>query len=167
MFTIRRDNNTSKGVSLRERGDTIVEVLIAIAVVSLILGGAYVTTNKSLLATRAAEERGNALKLAESQVEQLKGLAKLDPNSIFGAGTPMPFCIRTDASSPSGIGTPISANNNDCKVNVAGAHDGIEPIFRLSITRGSDGNTFTVTNTWSSVNGDVDDQVRLIYRVYE
>lgn len=164
MFTIRRDNT---GKSVRERGDTIVEVLIAIAVVSLVLGGAYVTTNKSLLATRAAEERGNALKLAESQVEQLKGLAKVDPNAIFGAGTPMPFCIPFTSSGPSGIAAPISADNNNCKVNAAGAHDDIEPIFRISITRGSDGNTFTVTNTWSSVNGDVDDHVRLIYRVYE
>lgn len=158
MFTIRRDNT---GKSLRERGDTIVEVLIAIAVVSLILGGAYVTTNRSLLATRAAEERGNALKLAESQVEQLKGLAKTDPDAIFGGGTPMPFCVSATT------GALIAADNNDCKVNAAGAHDGIEPIFNLSISRGSDGNTFTVTNRWASVRGDTDDQVRLIYRIYE
>ena len=70
----------------RQRGDTLVEVLIAIAVVSLILGGAYVTTNRSLYATRAAQERGNALKLAESQIEQLKGIVASNPTAVFGGG---------------------------------------------------------------------------------
>ena len=52
--------------ALSERGDTLVEVLIAIAVVSLILGGAFVTTNKNLQATREAQERGNAQKREHS-----------------------------------------------------------------------------------------------------
>lgn len=146
---------------LRQRGDTIVEVLIAIAVVSMILGGAYVTTHRSLLATRAAEERGNALKLAESQVEQLKGLAKSDPDLIFGAGTPMPFCI------PTSTGTPVTASSANCQVNAAGAATTVQPIYSLSISRGSDGNTFTVTNTWTNAAGKITDSLRLIYRVYE
>ncbi|HZM64663.1 MAG TPA: hypothetical protein VFB59_06010 [Candidatus Saccharimonadales bacterium] len=148
---------------LRERGDTIVEVLIAISVVSLILGGAYVTTNRSLLATRAAEERGNALKLAESQVEQLKGLAKTDPNSIFGASTPMPFCISK------ATGKPILATNPDCAVNAAGDASSTQPVYTISINRGSapDDNTFTVTNSWTDASGRITDNLRLIYRVYQ
>ena len=59
---------------LTERGDTIVEVLIAISVMSLLIGGAFVLTNRSLQGTRAAQERLNALKLVESQLEQLKKL---------------------------------------------------------------------------------------------
>jgi prepilin-type N-terminal cleavage/methylation domain-containing protein len=145
----------------RERGDTIVEVLIAIAIVSLILGGAYATTNRSVQTTRAAEERGNALKLAESQVEQLKGLAKSNPSSIFGGATPLPFCIATST------GLPVAASNNACHVNAAGAPTTAQPIFNLSISRASDGNTFTVTNQWIDVSGRITDQLRMIYRVYE
>lgn len=145
----------------RERGDTIVEVLIAISVVSLILGGAYVTTNRSLIATRAAEERGNALKLAESQLEQLKGLAKSDPNSIFGAATPMPFCVS------SVTGAPISSSNAACKVNAGGSPTTTQPVYSMSIARASDGNTFTVTNQWTDASGRITDSLRLIYRVYE
>lgn len=146
----------------RETGDTIVEVLIAIAVVSLILGGAYVTTNRSLLATRAAEERGNALKLAESQVEQLKGIANSSlADTIFGTGTPMPFCI-------SGVsGAVVAVANPDCVVNASGTPTNIEPKYNLSVERGPDGNTFTVTNEWETASGDVTDSLRLIYRVYE
>jgi len=145
----------------REQGDTIVEVLIAISVVSLILGGAYVTTNRSLIATRAAEERGNALKLAESQVEQLKGLAKSNPSSIFDSGTPMPFCIN------SSTGLPIASTNAACKVSAAGSPTTTQPVYSLSISRASDGNTFTVTNDWTDVSGRISDSLRLIYRVYE
>lgn len=57
---------------LKNTGDTIVEVLIAMAVVSLVLAGAYTSTRKSANATRTAQEQGEALKLAESQVEQIK-----------------------------------------------------------------------------------------------
>jgi Tfp pilus assembly protein PilV len=54
-----------------QTGDTIVEVLLSIAVLSSVLGGAFVSANHSLKSTRAAQERGEALKLVESQVEQL------------------------------------------------------------------------------------------------
>lgn len=145
----------------RQRGDTIVEVLIAIAVVSLILGGAYVTTNRSLQATRAAEERGNALKLAESQVEQLKGLAKSNPEAIFGSATPLPFCISPNT------GQPVAASNADCRLGASGTPTSTQPVFNLSVNRASDGNTFTVTNQWADVSGRITDNVRLIYRVYE
>lgn len=146
----------------REKGDTIVEVLIAISVVSMVLGGAYVTTNRSLLATRAAEERGNALKLAESQIEQLKGIANSNQaDTIFGSGTPMPFCI-------SGVsGAVVSATNPDCKVNAGGQPNTTQPVYSLSIVRGSDNNTFTVTNQWADASGKITDSLRLIYRVYE
>lgn len=144
-----------------ERGDTLVEVLIAIAVVSLVLGGAYVTTNRSLIATRAAEERGNALKLAESQVEQLKGLAKTNPDAIFGSATPMPFCISSTT------GVPIIATNAGCQVGASGEPTTTQPVYSLSVNRGSDGNTFTVTNQWIDASGRITDSLRLIYRVYE
>lgn len=147
--------------NFKERGDTIVEVLIAIAVISLVLGGAYVTTNRSLIATRAAEERGNALKLTESQVEQLKGLAKTNPDAIFGSGTPMPFCIPPTTS------LPVIATSAECKLGASGTPTTVQPVYSLSINRASDGNTFTVTNQWVDASGRITDSLRLIYRVYE
>lgn len=156
-----------KAKGMRERGDTIVEVLIAISVVSLILGGAYVTTNRSLIATRSAEERGNALKLAESQIEQVKGLAKTDPTSIFGAGTPMPFCVSSSTGKPVLAKTPGGEPTTDCKLSASGTPTSTQPVYSLSIQRGADGNTFTVTNDWVDASGRITDSLRLIYRVYE
>ncbi|MGH7157761.1 MAG: type IV pilus modification PilV family protein [Candidatus Saccharimonadales bacterium] len=151
----------------KERGDTIVEVLISISVVSLVLGGAYVTTNRSLLATRAAEERGNSLKLAESQVEQLKGLAKSDPEVIFGSGTPMPFCISSSTGQPVLAESVSGEATADCKLNASGVPTTTQPIYNVSVQRASDGNTFTVTNEWVDASGRITDNLRLIYRVYE
>lgn len=145
--------------SVRQRGDTMVEVLIAIAVVSLILGGAYVTTNKSLQATRAAQERSTALKLAEAQMERLKGLAESNPASLFGPPAPPdPFCIAAD-------NTLRLATHDDCAVNNTGAPTDTEPIYHISIER--TGNTFSLTETWTNVSGQVEDSLQLSYRVYE
>ncbi len=148
------------GKDLRERGDTIVEVLVAIAVVSLVLGGAYVTTNRSLLATRDAEERSVALKLTESQLEQLKGFARDNPEAIFGAGVPNPFCITN-------TNTVVSASDEGCTVNPSGAPSTVEPSFTLNVSRAGDGNTFTVVNEWTDVSGDIKDNIRMVYRIYE
>ena len=71
------------------KGDTIVEVLIAISVVSLLLAGAYTSTRRSVNATRTAQEQGEALKLAESQVEQIK--ISIDSDKLnFAQGN---FCL--------------------------------------------------------------------------
>jgi prepilin-type N-terminal cleavage/methylation domain-containing protein len=145
-------------IAKRQRGDTLVEVLIAIAVISLILAGAYVTTNRSLYATRSAQERSNALKLAESQIEQLKGLAGSNPTALFGGAVPNPFCI-------SNTGTVVPAANPACSVGTTGVPTTVEPIFRLSIARS--GNTFTLTETWIDVGGKQTDSLQLKYRVYQ
>lgn len=143
--------------SFSERGDTIVEVLIAIAVISLILGGAYVTTNRSLQATRAAQERSTALKLAESQVERIKGLAASNPDLVFNG--PTPFCISAATDQP------VAASDDACRVNEAGVATDDEPVFHITIDRLV--NDFTVTETWFNVSGRNTDSLQLRYRLYE
>jgi prepilin-type N-terminal cleavage/methylation domain-containing protein len=141
-----------------QRGDTIVEVLISMTVIALVLAGAYVTTNRSIQNTRAAQERGNALKLAEAQVEQLKGVIATDPNLIFNnAVTTSPFCIYNNA--------PVAASNTNCTQKTDGTAAGsVEPKFALSMTKS--GNNFTVVNTWSHVSGKSIEKLQITYRVY-
>jgi prepilin-type N-terminal cleavage/methylation domain-containing protein len=143
--------------SLRQRGDTLVEVLIAIAVVSLVLGGAYVTTNRSLQATRSAQERAIALKLAESQIEQIKSLMGSSPAVITGA--PSPFCIAA------ATGAPVAASNAACGVDPNGNQNSAEPIYHISVSLA--GNDFTLTEWWYDNSGQTTDQIVLRYRVYD
>lgn len=148
----------------RERGDTIVEVLIAVAVVALVLAGAYVATNRSLLAARSSQERLNALKLAEAQMELVKSLADTEPARLFTDSgpnvSPNPFCIEKES------GLPVAADNAACVVNLTGdpAPAGVEPRFTISITRS--GNDFVLTERWADVSGRVTDELKLRYRVY-
>ena len=55
-----------------ERGDTIIEVLMCILVISMILAGAFASTNKNLQSVRDSQERAQAVKIAESQLERLR-----------------------------------------------------------------------------------------------
>lgn len=146
----------------RQRGDTIVEVLISITVVSLILGSAFITTNKSLQATRSTQERSNALKLAESQVEQLKG-AIANPTTAATIFSSTLFCLYTPPAGPLSVVTLPATN---CTVDTGGTPTINEPKFNLSITRV--GNDFTVKSTWNNLSGTTTlQQVTIKYRAYQ
>ena len=56
---------------LNKTGDTIVEVLIAIAVISLVLGAGYVAANRSSTNIEVAEEHQIATTVAQTQLELL------------------------------------------------------------------------------------------------
>lgn len=142
---------------ITERGDTVVEVLIAIAVVSLILGGAFVTSDRSLQGTRSAEERSNALKMAETQLEAIKYLAASNPTVIFGGTTPPSFCLNGSAAYASSSAT--------CTVDATGAPTTVEPAYHVAVTRS--GNTFTVRTTWTRAGSDKQNSVELKYRAYQ
>jgi len=155
MFLIKRHIR-------HERGDTMIEVLIVIAVISLVLAGAYVTTSRSLESTRAAQERVIALKLAETQIERIKGLAASTtiPHPLFGPSAPTTFCV-----SPSS-GQPVGVSGSVCAFSTSGTNNNTnEPIFNISIVRA--GNYFVLTETWQDVGGRNGDRLNLRYRVYD
>jgi|SRR5581483_5139300 len=153
-------------IKLHQRGDTIVEVLIAITIVSLILGGAYVTSRNSLSATLDAQEHDNALQLAQAQIELLRS-DSTQGNAIFT--TPVSpsafFCIQSDGS--------VSTTQSACTVNSIGTGSSgtngpvIYFVRFIGRTGSSPGPyTFTVQTSWPGFQSKTDD-VQLIYRVYE
>ena len=145
---------------ISEQGDTIVEVLIAIVVITMILGGAFVMTNRSLQGTRDAQERVNATKLVEGQIEQIKNLAATNGSALFGASAPGTYCIT-------GTGGVVASTDAACTVGASGATApaGLEPRFQLTIVRSI--NTFTVRAAWTNVRGDKQNNVEMKYRAYE
>jgi type II secretory pathway pseudopilin PulG len=144
--------------SLTERGDTIVEVLICIAVISLILAGAFVLTNHSLQGTRAAQERLNGIKLVESQLEQIKNLAGSNASAIFGGTVPASFCVNSSSQ------VKASSDASCSQVGPDGTPATKQPLFSVSVSRS--GNTFTVKSIWDSVTGGKDN-VEMKYNVYQ
>lgn len=133
-----------------QRGDTIVEVLIAIAIVSLVLTTAYVITNKNTRAIQANQERVQAQHLVESQIELLRTKTLSAPSTCF------------DASGQPGSGSActrsgIAGSGASYTLSVAGP----DPITAV----------YTVKATWASLTGvrqvsNTDDSsVTMYYRV--
>src|SRR5438309_3169170 len=92
---------------LNSAGDTIIEVLLALAVLASVLGGAYVSSNRSLSGARDAQERGEALKLVEEQLERLRAVVKTLPNNTT------PFCLIDSSPSAYKAQSSLDLNNDN------------------------------------------------------
>ena len=142
-----------RALNRQQTGDTIVEVLICIAVVSTILAGAFVVSNRSSVAVRTSEEHAQALQYLQGQIEQLRADAatKLYVDPSFST----PFCYKTD-------GSIVAATDPGCK-------QGQDNRYVLTIERnGAPIGTqktasFKATVTWESLSGG-SNQEHLFYR---
>lgn len=137
-------------IKLRQHGDTIVEVLLAMLIVSSVLGGAYVSANRSSNTNRQSQERGEALKLVEAQLEKLK---------VFITKQPLPaegtiFCIDN----------PTSVHVLEASCPTSGAAN-----YKTTIKRAAspNENNYTITSQWDRVGGGATkEQIKMTYRVY-
>jgi type II secretory pathway pseudopilin PulG len=153
-------------VALAQAGDTIVEVLICIAIISFILGGAFVVVDHSRQGVRDAQEHGDALKLTESQLEQLRAdVAAGGANADVFTQTP-PFCMFNSAA----VSTVITPTNAECTQAANGTPTTQQPEYQLSIERaGPDahgGYLFTVSTSWDDINGGQANE-SMVYRLYK
>src|SRR6056297_3410972 len=75
----------------QQRGDTIIEVLLAMSVIGLVLGSSYGIANRSLSIGREAQERTEALNLVETQLERLRTASSIEGNQLVTIDNG--FCI--------------------------------------------------------------------------
>ena len=148
-----------------ERGDTIVEVMIVLAILGLAIGIAYSTANRSLLNARQAQENARATEIAQGQVEALVSLACPmgyatcpDPNDIHSPTYPLfhrtvAYCIVNNAL------PPVDSTNNQCTI------DGLYNIQILYHNTASQPHTFEVQVQWADVLGQGTDTVRADYTI--
>lgn len=117
-----------------QRGETIVEVLIAIAVIGAVIGTSYAIVNRNSKSYQQASERTTALKLAENQLEIIRGY---DQSALVGT-----FCF---------MGGVLKTSTADCK----------EGIFQVAVTKS--GNAYDVLVSWPGINGSPE-KLNLRYR---
>jgi prepilin-type N-terminal cleavage/methylation domain-containing protein len=132
------------------RGDTIIEVMIVLAVLGLAIGISYATANRSLLNARQAQENSQATALAQSQVEALRTLAASGTPNIFQSG---PYCISQ--TTPYSVQTGAACNRGTIPYNIAVTYDN------------NPTDTFTVKIGWPDVIGTGDDTVTIVYRLHK
>jgi type II secretory pathway pseudopilin PulG len=159
---------------LGRRGDTIVEVLVAIVVVSGTLGTAFSTMNSGTQGTRAAHERAEALKLVETQVELLKAAHENRNANVNGRVNA--FCLEDDTSgiivhesfsTPQSVGSLDGQDLSDYDANCR--DNSIPAGYNLSISEassgGPDAGKYTVRARWENINGRTRDQIEIKYKV--
>lgn len=146
-----------------DKGDTIIEVLIAVTVIGLSIGLAYGVANRSLKSARQSQERTEAVKLAEGQTEQLKALSYRDDASdqgIFTLG--QTYCLVNgikQISSGLTIG-PLDADdltkyNANC----------VEGLYHIAVVPASN-NNFAIYVRWFGIGQLKKEEVKITYRLY-
>jgi len=84
---------------LPQNGDTIVEVLICLAVVGFSLTLSYSLSRASLRKVRDAEERQQSTQMAQTQIERLKGFLAANPTiKTNGATSGLPWLLIPDST---------------------------------------------------------------------
>jgi type II secretory pathway pseudopilin PulG len=157
---------------INQSGDTIVEVLIAVAVVSSVLLGAYLVAQKSTTAVRDSQEHSEMLQILQGQVELVRSLAldtTTDDSGVFATPPTAAkyFCI--DATTQQIVAfSPISytlpALNADTFAYPAACKN-LNTRYNVAVTYDESNDVFTFTGRWYSLEGGKD-QEQLTYRVY-
>ena len=131
-----------------QHGDTIIEVMLAVAVVGMVLAASYSIANRALLTGRYAQEQTEALKQAESQVEKLKYKASQfkQGDSVTGTifdtvVTATTFCIGDDANL-SKVTSSDASYATVCK--------GRSGLYDQAVTYDAANNLYRVVITWDS-----------------
>ncbi len=156
----------------RQRGDTIVEVLIAVAIVSSVLAGAFTVSQKSALAVRDSQERGEMLQMLESQVELVRALALDQSDNTTGvfATSPAYFCInestRTRIHFPAATTTlPLLQNDDFTTYDSQCTNLGIGNRYNIAIKYDAGTKVFTFVGRWDGIHGRKNQQ-QLSYRIF-
>lgn len=146
---------------LNKTGDTIIEVLLSLAVLGMVIGTAYAIASRSLKRAQQAQERTQATKLVEGQIDRIKYLSESNLasdivalNDITTSGTAM--CLKPFVSSGQTIIKAYAVGDN-CK----------EGVFSYSILYDSTRHLFTIKTVWDSLGSSGQENVTMQYRVVQ
>lgn len=137
MQCLKAKNKRSARVG--QRGDTIIEALIAVAIVSLILTSAYMLTNRNKAYQQTAQEQTTAQKLVERQVELLRG-SNLTINNA---------CLDSSGIQVSGASCQVDASGTP----VAPGYGGASYKLAITTTSVSGGRNYKAQATWTTITG--------------
>jgi prepilin-type N-terminal cleavage/methylation domain-containing protein len=139
---------------MEQKGDTIVEVMISMAVLAIVITVAYATSTRSLHASLDSQYRDQAVSYAQQQLELLKN-ADSNGSAVIAnyKVTSNPFCVRpndmiilnaADASNPCNIPIGGWGSTGDGMFKISTVYTGDPPAVAAG-TR-----TFAVTVSWDS-----------------
>jgi len=167
-------------ISKTIRGDTIIEVILCIAVLGLVMAAAYVSSTHSLDVGTDAGNRNRGLGFAQQQIEQIKYTEQTNDianiQSQTGVGTH--FCIDPTSYPISKTVIKVSSTQfcaictkNDGTVDKYAdpssspvCPSGEESIYSIYLSYDTQ-NVFTANAQWTAPNGSGIDTLTLYYKL--
>jgi len=147
----------------RSRGDTIVEVIITITVISVVLVGSFITVNRSTAAIRDSEEHSEALTLLQGQVEAVRGLGSSATSPVY---TNQFFCVNSSGTVVPFTGvTTLPSLNSDLAANFSeypATCKNVSSLYNMLVNYNS--GIFTFFARWNRLGGG-GDEVSLVYKM--
>lgn len=118
------------------RGDTIVEVMISLVVLSMVIATVYAMGARSLRTGSESNQRTEAVSYAQSQVDLLINAKNNDPTFAKDFQVGQAYCLNPDGT----INTSAQTNSNKLCNNYNGTQ------YNIGVTYAS--NLFTITAQW-------------------
>jgi type II secretory pathway pseudopilin PulG len=169
------------------RGDTIIEVVMSIAIAAAVIAGAYALSNRSLAEGISASQHSQAIKLAQTQIEALKSRQRdatndtgpWNSNYNFLGSVPANknnFCLDTSATAMKDPTGTVLANwlpqYNGNEYSPVCTDTGVAATAKFFInvkvmtysTIPLRKPTYSITVRWESVDGGPYSQSQLYYR---
>lgn len=144
-------------IFFKQRGDTIVEVLIAISVLAFAIGTGYATVNRSNQSILANKERYQAQLIANQQIEYLRQFVNQSASNVRSnlesGGNHK--CLKPDSGGVIEINLVAAPDNNQCDYSsdVYGATYNIKTYYLNSCGAMSIYCDYKVEVSWDSVKG--------------
>jgi type II secretory pathway pseudopilin PulG len=117
----------------RQAGDTIIEVLICMAILGFAMSLCYGIARRGLFIVRQAEEHSQSLQLAQGQLERFRAYLKANPTkhtdpgtSLLPGGTTYAFCVWSlnDSATSKAYLKLIPIPDNDPKSTLCAVSEG-------------------------------------------
>lgn len=113
---------------LTQRGDTLVEVLIAIAILSFVLASSYAVTSRAIRLGQSARERAQGVAFVSQQAEIIQSYASRDWDNFINEVQAVPgvtghFELDTWEPAPAELTIPASFQNAAADYKVSYARD--------------------------------------------
>lgn len=145
------------------KGDTIVEVLIAITVASSVLGVSLSTMNRNLSITRDNQERTEASKYAQGQIEALKAIVD---QGITPPAVGKSFCLSSNGTTVTVLsdGNPPRTTPEADDFATYGICKSADDLYHYVITHDAP-KSFRVYVRWDALRGQPRHQVIMAYRI--
>lgn len=151
-----------------QRGDTIIEVMVALAVLGLAFAISYATANHALNGSQNSQEHGQALQILDSQVEMAR--ANVANSSLYSYSNPgQTFCMNPATQAP------VPASDSSCQMTDGGAqYQIIDSYSPVSVSGGSCStpstvclDNFTFKITWNGIGNLGNQQESVNYQLPE